>query len=84
MLEAFFREHVIDIVENTERYKALGIEFPAPVVLHGPSGFGKTFAVERLTEYLDWPIFFINSNSVGSPYIHETARKGRCDVRQGD
>ncbi len=74
-LEAFFREHIIDIVENAERYEALGIGFPASVVLHGPPGCGKTFALERLTEYLDWPIFFINSNSVGSPYIHETARK---------
>ncbi|MCY4467230.1 MAG: ATP-binding protein [Thiotrichales bacterium] len=75
LLEAFFREHVIDIVENSQRYKALGIEFPPSVVLHGPPGCGKTFAIERLTEYLDWPLFLINSNSVGSPYIHETARK---------
>ena len=75
VLEAFFREHVIDIVENSQRYKALGIEFPPSVVLHGPPGCGKTFAIERLTEYLDWPLFLINSNSVGSPYIHETARK---------
>ena len=74
-LEAFFREHIIDIVENAERYKTLGIEFPSSVVLHGPPGCGKTFALERLTEYLDWPLFLINSNSVGSPYIHETARK---------
>ena len=74
-LEAFFREHVIDIIENPQRYGALGIKFPASVVLHGPPGCGKTFALERLTEYLDWPIFLINSNSVGSPYIHETARK---------
>ena len=75
VLETFFREHVIEIVENAERYKTLGIEFPASVVLHGPPGCGKTFALERLTEYLDWPLFLINSNSVGSPYIHETARK---------
>ena len=75
VLEAFFTDHVIDIIENPQRYEALGITFPASVVLHGPPGCGKTFALERLTEYLDWPIFFINSNSVGSPYIHETARK---------
>ena len=53
----------------------LEINFPAAVVLHGPPGCGKTFAVERLVEYLDWPIFHIDSNSVGSPYIHETSRK---------
>lgn len=75
ILEAFFNEHVIDIVENAERYEALGIEFPTAIVLHGPPGCGKTFAVERLVEYLDWPIFFIDSNRVGSPYIHETSRK---------
>ena len=75
ILEAFFNEHVIDIIENTERYKALGIDFPTAIVLHGPPGCGKTFAVERLVEYLDWPIFYVDSNSVGSPYIHETSRK---------
>ena len=75
VLEAFFNEHVIDIVENAERYTALGIEFPTAILLHGPPGCGKTFAVERLVEYLDWPIFYINANSVGSPYIHETSRK---------
>lgn len=74
-LEAFFNEHVIDIVFHSERYKALGIGFPTAVVLHGPPGCGKTFAVERLIEFLDWPLFPIDSNSVGSPYIHETSRK---------
>ena len=75
VLEAFFNEHVIDIIENAERYKVLGIDFPTAIVLHGPPGCGKTFAVERLVEYLDWPIFHIDSNSVGSPFIHETSRK---------
>ena len=74
-LEDFFNEHVIDIVENAERYRALGIGFPAAIVLHGPAGCGKTFAVERLGEYLDWPIFSIDSSSVASPYIHETSKK---------
>ena len=75
VLEAFFNEHVIDLVENAERYRALGIEFPSAIILHGPPGCGKTFAVERLLEYLDWPVFHIDPKSVGSPYIHETSRK---------
>jgi SpoVK/Ycf46/Vps4 family AAA+-type ATPase len=53
----------------------MGIDFPSAIVLHGPPGCGKTFAVERLVEFLDWPSFSIDSNSVGSPYIHQTSKK---------
>lgn len=74
-LERFLVEHVIDIVEHRERYRALGVGFPAPIVLHGPPGCGKTFAVERLVEYLGWPSFEIQASTVASPYIHETSRK---------
>ena len=74
-LEEFFNEHVIDIIFNPEKYQAMGIEFPSAIVLHGPPGCGKTFAVERLVEHIDWPIYSIDSSSVGSPYIHETSKK---------
>ena len=74
-LATFFNEHIIDIIVNRDRYKALGIDFPSAVVLHGPPGCGKTFAVERLVDYLGWPSFQIDASSVASPYIHETSKK---------
>jgi len=74
-LEEFFNEHVIDIIFNAEKYQAMGIDFPSAIVLHGPPGCGKTFAVERLVEFIDWPSYSIDSNTVGSPYIHETSKK---------
>jgi cell division protease FtsH len=74
-LEAFFNEHIIDIVNNRDRYKAFGIPFPSSVVLHGPPGCGKTFAVERLVDFLGWPQFTVEASTVASPYIHETSRK---------
>lgn len=74
-IEAFVNEHVVDIIRNSDRYKALGIEFPSAVVLHGPPGCGKTFAAEKLIEFLGWPSFEIDASSVASPYIHETSRK---------
>ena len=74
-LAAFFNEHIIDIVLHRDRYKALGIEFPSAVILHGPPGCGKTFAVERLVDFLGWPSFQIDASSVASPYIHETSKK---------
>lgn len=74
-LAAFFNEHIVDIVMNRDRYKALGIDFPSAVILHGPPGTGKTFAVERLVDFLGWPSFQIDASSVASPYIHETSKK---------
>lgn len=74
-LADFFNEHIVDIVLNRNRYKALGIEFPSAVILHGPPGTGKTFAVERLVDFLGWPSFQIDASSVASPYIHETSKK---------
>ena len=74
-LAAFFNEHIVDIVMNRERYKALGIDFPSAVILHGPPGTGKTFAVEQLIEFLGWPSFQIDASTVASPYIHETSKK---------
>ena len=74
-LAAFFNEHVVDIIKHRDRYKALGIDFPSAIVLHGPPGCGKTFAVERLVDFLGWPSFQIEASSVASPYIHETSKK---------
>lgn len=74
-LEQFFHENVIDIVQNPERYESMGIGFPSPIILYGKPGTGKTYTVEKLAEFLDWPVYSINSSSVGSPYIHQTGQK---------
>jgi cell division protease FtsH len=74
-LAAFFNEHVVDIVQNRARYKSLGIGFPSAILLQGPPGCGKTYAVEQLIEYLGWPSYRIDAGSVASPYIHETSKK---------
>lgn len=74
-LAAFFNEHIVDIVLHRNRYKALGIDFPSAVILHGPPGCGKTFAVDQLVDFLGWPSFQIDASSVASPYIHETSKK---------
>ena len=74
-LERFFREEIIEVVDQEEAYKRMGIGFPGGTVLYGPTGCGKTYAVEKLTEYLGWPVFTIDSGNIGSKYVHETSRK---------
>lgn len=74
-LEQFFNDNIIDIVLHQEQYKRMGIAFPGATILYGPPGCGKTYAVERLAEYLEWPRFDIDSGTVASPYIHDTSKK---------
>ena len=74
-LEQFFRENIIDVVTHQEEYKRMGITFPGATILYGPPGCGKTFAIDRLSEYLGWPRFDIDSSTIASAYIHETSRK---------
>ena len=74
-LERFFRENIIDIVLHREQYERVGISFPGATILYGPPGCGKTYAVERLVEYLGWRRFDIDSASVASSYIHDTSKK---------
>ena len=74
-LEKFINDNIVDIVRNREKYERMGIEFPGATILHGPPGCGKTYAIDRLAEYLAWPRFDIDANSVASPYIHDTSKK---------
>lgn len=74
-LEAFFNDHIVDIVQNPEHYRLMGIGNPSAIILEGPPGTGKTYAVDKLADFLGWPKFTIDASSVGSPYIHETSRK---------
>ncbi|MBR0227387.1 MAG: ATP-binding protein [Clostridia bacterium] len=73
-LEKFFRERIIDVIDREEEYRRMGVAFPGPTLLIGPPGCGKTYAVEKLTEYLGWPCFQVNSGSIGSKYVHETSK----------
>ena len=74
-LEQFFNDNIVDIVLRQEQYKRMGISFPGATILHGPPGCGKTYAVERLAEYLGWQRFDIDSSTIASSFIHDTSKK---------
>ncbi|MCJ2026457.1 ATP-binding protein [Methylobacterium sp. J-067] len=74
-LEEFFNDHVVDLVQNRDRYRSLGIENPAAIVLEGPPGCGKTVAVEKLVAFLGWPFHTVDASSIASPYVHDTSLK---------
>ena len=74
-LERFFREEIIDVIDHEDAYRRMGVGFPGGTVLYGPTGCGKTYAVQKLADYLGWPVYYIDSGSIGSKYVHETSRK---------
>ncbi len=74
-LEQFFNENIIDIVANREQYARMGISFPGATILYGPPGCGKTYAIDRLSEFLGWQRFDVDSSTIASSYIHDTPKK---------
>lgn len=74
-LEHFFNDNIIDVVMHREQYERMGIHFPGATILYGPPGCGKTYAVEKLSEYLGWKRFDIDSSTIASSYIHDTSKK---------
>lgn len=74
-LEQFFNDNIIDIVTNREAYARMGINFPGATILYGPPGCGKTYAIDRLAEFLGWQRFDIDSSTIASSYIHDTPKK---------
>lgn len=74
-LERFFNEQVVNIVTHLDDYAAMGISFPRPFILEGPPGCGKTYAVERLAEHLNWKTYRLTAGTIGSTYVHGTSKK---------
>jgi len=71
-LERFCREYILEPNADRERYAALGVKTPNGILLYGPTGSGKSYAVGRLVTALGWPMFEIDLGSVGSPFVHQT------------
>ena len=72
-LERFFREYILEPSSDRERYAALGVKMPNEVLLYGPPGSGKSYAVGKLRTALGWPTFEIDLGAMGSPFIHQTS-----------
>lgn len=59
-LENFFNDRVIDVLRSRTKYRYMGSEFPGAILLHGPLGSGKTYAVETLGAFLGWSRHYID------------------------
>lgn len=70
-------EYVVDYQRNPDRYKDMGVRMPNGILLYGPQGSGKTFALRKLASFLSWHVTEVTLGGVGSPYIHQTSSRFR-------
>lgn len=83
-LEAFFNEYIVDYYRRKDAYAAMQVAPPNGVLLYGPPGSGKTYAVRKFAEYLGWPVREVDLGKVGSTYIHQTSLRLRQEFEQAE
>ena len=69
-LKEKIRYDIIDVLNDSERAKELGITIPNGILLYGPPGCGKTFFAEKCAEEMQCHFMYVKCSDVASPYIH--------------
>lgn len=69
-LKEKIRYDIIDVLNDVERAKELGITIPNGILLYGPPGCGKTFFAEKCAEEMQCHFMYVKCSDVASPYIH--------------
>ncbi len=69
-LKEKIRYDIIDVLNESERAKELGITIPNGILLYGPPGCGKTFFAEKCAEEMQCHFIYVKCSDVASPYIH--------------
>ncbi|HLH90330.1 MAG TPA: AAA family ATPase [Xanthobacteraceae bacterium] len=73
-LERFFREHILEPAADPARYAALKVAMPNGVLLHGPTGSGKSYAIAKLVAALGRPLISLDLGRIASPLVHQAAK----------
>lgn len=69
-LKKQLQSDVIDLLNDQERAKSLGLTIPNGLLFYGPPGCGKTYFVEKFAEELQCNYIYVKCSDVASPYIH--------------
>lgn len=69
-LKEQLKSDVIDLLNEPDQAKALGLSLPNGLLFYGPPGCGKTFFAEKFAEELGCNYQYIKCSDVASPYIH--------------
>ena len=61
---------VIDILQNPDHAKSLGLTLPNGLFFYGPPGCGKTYFAEKFAQEVGCNYLYVKCSDVASPYIH--------------
>lgn len=68
-LKEQLQSDVIDLLQNPEQAKELGLSIPNGLLFYGPPGCGKTYFAEKFAEETGFNYQYIRGSDVASPYI---------------
>lgn len=68
-LKEQLQSDVIDLLQNPEQAKSLGLSIPNGLLFYGPPGCGKTFFAEKFAEETGFNYQYVRGSDVASPYI---------------
>ncbi len=60
----------IEVLDNAEEARRLGVTIPNGLLLYGPPGCGKSYFAEKLAEELGWNYRCVHCSDLATPYIH--------------
>ena len=64
-------ERLIDVINNKEKYKKLGVNIPKNLLLHGPAGVGKTLFAMEFINSLNRSKYIIRKNKPDGEFVNE-------------
>ena len=70
LLKEQLQSDVIDLLQDPQQAKELGLSIPNGILFYGPPGCGKTFFAEKFAEEAGFNYKYIKCSDVASPYIH--------------
>lgn len=59
----------LDYLKNPKALYSLPTSIPTNLILHGPSGNGKTMIVKALAKQANCPLFILNDSEIPNPYF---------------
>ena len=68
-LKEQLKSDVIDLLQNPEQARELGLNIPNGLLFYGPPGCGKTFFAEKFAEETGFNYQYVRGSDVASPYI---------------